>query len=109
MINLLEETKQELKDVGKTLNDIKWVSWHGRELPIENFVTVADKQYDNGYGSNEVSMSLLVVGDDWWLERHEYDGSEWWEYKTLPVRPKEAAYVTKEAFWKYPPRDYSFE
>lgn len=26
----------------------------------------------------------MVVGDDWWLERHEYDGSEWWEFKRLP-------------------------
>lgn len=24
-----------------------------------------------------------------WLERHEYDGSEWWEYKTMPTEPFE--------------------
>ena len=34
-------------------------------------------------------MDLLIVGDDWWLERHEYDGAEWWEFKTLPCEPFE--------------------
>jgi hypothetical protein len=32
----------------------------------------------------------MVIGSDWWLERHEYDGSEWWEFKSLP-KPREAA------------------
>lgn len=21
------------------------------------------------------------------MERHEYDGSEWWEFKTIPIKP----------------------
>ena len=29
----------------------------------------------------EVAEDLVVVGDNWWIERHEYDGNEWWEYK----------------------------
>lgn len=29
------------------------------------------------------------MGDDWWLERHEYDGSEWFELKELPDKPKQ--------------------
>jgi len=28
------------------------------------------------------------VGDDWWLERHEYDGSEWWVFQKLPIKPQ---------------------
>ena len=43
--------------------------------------------YDSGYGSNEIPMNLVIVGDNWWLERAEYDGSEWWEFKTLPIKP----------------------
>ena len=27
---------------------------------------------------------LKNLGRDFWLERHEYDGSEWWEYKSIP-------------------------
>ena len=41
----------------------------------------------NGFGGAEVNENLFVVGADWWLERHEYDGSEWWEFKTLPTKP----------------------
>lgn len=26
----------------------------------------------------------VVVGKDFWLERGEYDGSEWWSFKTTP-------------------------
>lgn len=29
------------------------------------------------------------MGDDWWLERHEYDGSEWFELKECPDKPKQ--------------------
>lgn len=35
----------------------------------------------------ESVLDLLVVGNNWWLERHNYDGSEWWEFKRLPTRP----------------------
>lgn len=27
----------------------------------------------------------MLVGDGWWIERAEYDGSEWWEFKTIPT------------------------
>jgi hypothetical protein len=33
-------------------------------------------------------LKIIVVGKDWWLERHEYDGSEWWEFKTMPDKNK---------------------
>ena len=55
----------------------------------EEFAKLANKKYDNGYGGNEVPLDLIVVGKDWWLERHEYDGAEWWEFKKLPVKPKQ--------------------
>ena len=39
--------------------------------------------YDEGYGSQRL-FGTIVFKDGTWLERHEYDGSEWWEYKKLP-------------------------
>ena len=48
-------------------------------------ITILNFEYDDGYGITEVNMGLKLVGKDFWLERHEYDGSEWWEYKTLPI------------------------
>lgn len=44
--------------------------------------------YGHHPGTEEVATDLLVVGDGWWLERHEYDGSEWWEHKALPAKPE---------------------
>ena len=44
----------------------------------------ADVEYDSGYGAAEVAPDLKLIGEDFWLERAEYDGSEWREYKTIP-------------------------
>lgn len=88
MRNLLEETKQVLEENGKTFEDVRWIGSNDFSIDIDDFLVVADTEYDNGYGGQEVAIDLLVVGDDWWLERHQYDGSEWWEYKTTPQKPK---------------------
>ena len=97
MINFLEETLDMLKDCGKTEDDVLWV---GRcedftsgltyvKNTLQWFKSKANFEYDNGYGGAEIPLSLVVVGDDFWLERHEYDGSEWWEYKRMPTEPFE--------------------
>ena len=101
-MNLLKETKSELKVHGKLLKDVKWVGCDEFTIPLENFVTCADMEYDDGYGSQDVAMDLVVVGENWWLERHEYDGSEWWEYKELPQKPSEEKQVKRVlgGMWK---------
>ena len=33
-----------------------------------------------------VALDLVVVGEGWWLERCDYEGAEWWEFKTLPIK-----------------------
>lgn len=111
--NLLEETKEILAEHNLTIEDIKWVgcasndTFHWSctsfsdihpdtyEIPVEVFCMLASQDYDSSHGSTEVRESLVVVGDDWWLERAEYDGSEWWEFKTMPIRPKEVRYDAK--------------
>jgi hypothetical protein len=87
MINLLEEIKQKLEENKKTLEDIVWVGTENYKVNIEQFLELANTYYDNGYGGQEVATNLIVCGDNWWLERAEYDGSEWWEYKELPIKP----------------------
>lgn len=33
------------------------------------------------------ATDLIVCGKNWWLERHEYDGAEWWEFKEYRSKP----------------------
>ena len=94
-MNLLKETKRELKEHGKSLKDINWVGCDEFTIPLENFVACADEEYDDGYGAQEVATDIVVVGENWWLERHEYDGSEWWEYKELPHKPSNEKHVER--------------
>lgn len=97
--NFLEETIECLHDNGKTEADVLWVgrnyiSYPSRERIIykntwEHFCSKANFEYDDGFGGAEIAEDLIVVGKDFWLERHEYDGSEWWEFKTMPTEPEE--------------------
>ena len=86
MENLLEETKEKLAVCHKMPKDVLWVgSSDGSEaITWEEFEKLADFDYDDGYGWIEIRLDLVVVGKGWWLERYEYDGSEWWVYKEQP-------------------------
>jgi hypothetical protein len=86
--NLLKETLRKLELHGKTVAYVQWVGSEkfGR-FDFYEFSAVADREYYNGYGAQEVAFDLVVVGKDWWLERCEYDGAERWEFKTVPKRP----------------------
>jgi len=100
MINLLVETKSVLKSKGHKPSDVRWVSdGSPKKFSWDDFAYVADRKYDDGYGGEEVNLRLIIVGDDWWLERHEYDGSEWWEYKMLPSNLEEHAEGVKPKVW----------
>lgn len=89
MQNLLHETLETLSAAGKSPSDVRWVGGITRANEDyagswDEFAILADFEYNDSYGGNEIDGDLVIVGDDWWLERGEYDGSEWWEFKTLP-------------------------
>ena len=87
-MNLLDETVEILKDNNLEPKDVLWVGNSEVKTDWENFAKIADIDYDSGFGGQEVATDLIVVGQNWWLERHEYDGSEWWEFKQLPKEPE---------------------
>ena len=82
--NLRKETIAVLKEHGKKWSDVVGVCGNDFQITKEQFWELANKRYDYGYGRNEVAFDLKIVGKDFWLERQEYDGAEWWEYKELP-------------------------
>lgn len=85
-MNLLKETKEILASKGKTIADIEWFGTRLGEMKGD-IETLFNFEYDNGFGGAEINANLICVGDGFWLERHEYDGSEWWGYKELPINP----------------------
>lgn len=88
-MNLLEETEKKLSQFGKTWSDVNWIGGDDFTISINEFRELANKEYDNGFGGQEVARDLIIAGSDWWFERGEYDGSEWWDFKTLPKKPTE--------------------
>lgn len=95
MANLWKETLRELATYGKTFKDVKYIQGSDFGITKENFEQVAKKsEYYSGFGTAKVAEDLVIVGDVWWLERHEYDGSEWWEYKETPKQINEVKEVS---------------
>lgn len=97
-MNLFKETETTLINNGKLWEDVVFIStcrdtfdeeYEPFEIDVDTFMEVSKNiDYDNGFGGHEINLNLKIVGEDWWLERHEYDGSENWVYKEKPSRPK---------------------
>ena len=87
-MNLLVETIEVLNHYNLTEKDILWVGCPDFYVGADEFLKIANTEYEEGFGFVEVAEDLLIVGKDWWLERHEHDGKEWWEFKRFPLKPK---------------------
>ncbi|MBR1373826.1 hypothetical protein IJ556_05185 [bacterium] len=89
-MNLKKETIKELKENGKTLDDVLFICGNDFRVSLENFLMYSDTEYDNGYGGQEVASDLKIIGKDFIMIRHEYDGSEYWGYySTIPPEKTE--------------------
>lgn len=112
MLNLLEETIRKLARHGKKPGDVLWLGyratshypkapWHGTHFFWAEFAASADRDYEDQYETFEVYPGLIIVGEDWWLERDEENAQEWWVFKELPGKPvsrcKEVVVFTDEA------------
>lgn len=87
-MNLLEETKRVMSEQGYTFDDIAWVGCDVFRIPVDVFAERADTEYNSGFGAPEVAQDLVIVlRDGSWMERAEYDGSEWWDLKRIPRMP----------------------
>lgn len=52
----------------------------------DKFLEDIDKEYDSGYGLQELYGTIWLKNGDW-IDRYEYDGSERWELRTAPIIP----------------------
>lgn len=99
-MNLLTETIDYMKKLGKTPDDVLYVKmtkdtgfWSSLDdsypdeilIDFDTFRELANREYDSGYGSNEVNISTVILfKDNTVMHRWEDDGAEDWEYIKLP-------------------------
>ena len=88
MKNLFKETVDILERNGHTFEDILYFTNGKYNITPEKFKYIASNfDYDNGYGTNYVNFYLLGIGEDFFITREEYDGSEWWCYFDISAHP----------------------
>ena len=104
-VNLLKETIRELEVNGVSSEDVLYVFNNLGYCSWEEFEKVANFEYDNDYGFIMIDLNLIVRGSDWWLERGEYDGSEWWEFRRAPVKNEQMHNAELDVFY-YIDKDY---
>ena len=82
MTNFLQETLMAIRGAGHTLEDIGFIgSRSGYSCTWDEFLVLADFEYDSGYGAQWVADDLVIrFSNGGWLRRDEYDGSENWTY-----------------------------
>ena len=88
MINAQQELLQVLNSIKKNQSDISWRLVYTADYSevSEAFTSIdqLDFSYDSGYGTQKL-FGVVYFNDNTWLERGEYDGSEWWEHITTPT------------------------
>ena len=82
-MNLKEETLKVLHNHGKGKEDIKYVCGEDFQISLEQFWELSDTEYDP-YGAPEIATDLMLIGEDFWMERGEYEGAELWDFRTMP-------------------------
>ena len=89
-MNFLQETIEAIEEAGREPGDISFIGDSGHRSTWAEFTIVANFNYDNGFGGQEIVESLVIVfADGTWLSRGEYDGSEWWNYNQCPACPRD--------------------
>ena len=104
-MNALAELKKILKENDLSFNDINCANIYVRTYEtlvngsgtmslvfdseketVEVLISFLDKiEYYNGFGGQEL-FGRILTNKNSWLERGEYDGSELWEYRTIPSK-----------------------
>ena len=95
MINAKNELMTELENAGKPEILCAAIEcWdlsfdlgigHSKE-DFDRFMNSLNFDYDNGFGGQELDGTVWLK-DGRWIDRHEYDGSEWWVLREAPPIP----------------------
>lgn len=97
-MNLLKETIEDIKNSGHAPEDIVFIgsSDSGHCCSWDEFTRLANVDYDDGYGAQEVASDLIIVfGDGSSMWRQEYDGSESWAFSRPFSRPEKTKPINR--------------
>lgn len=86
-MTLLTETLYYIEKLEQSPDNITFIgSADGKyECTWLEFETLADFNYDSGFGTQEVPCDLVIVFENnTMLERYEYDGAERWRFCVIP-------------------------
>lgn len=97
--NLLLETISVLTENGKTWDSIVWIGSEDGFIELEEAKKLFDAEYDSWYWSAKVPTDLMIVGDNRWMTRWEYDGSECRDFHTYPQKPSNTLKVKSLVWW----------
>lgn len=61
------------------------------EDEYQKFINSLDFNYNDGYGRQNL-FGTIWCEDGVWMDRGEYDGSEWWDVHSYPVIPEDWAH-----------------
>jgi len=102
MTNALQELLEKIDKHNLSIKDILWIKIalyddmehitsslainnNNKEISTKLTNTLSSFNYDSGYAAIGIQEdSIIMFKDNTWLERNEYDGSEWWEFKSIP-------------------------
>jgi len=103
LINYADETLYKISSCGYSIADIAWIGTREFTIPIDEFFeTARATEYNNGYGGIAIPKDIVIVmRDDSWFERREYDGSEWWTHCYGYSKPKIRLHLKKKNFEYY--------
>ena len=64
-------------------------SYKGKGEIIWDEIPKSELNYDRGYGTQYWRGFITFKDTPDWLEREEYDGAEWWSWRSRPSLEKE--------------------
>lgn len=100
IINYAEETIKVLSSYNYTIDDIDWIGNETFIIPIHEFFDIAcHTNYNRGYGRPVTPGDIIIMmKDQTWFSRWEYDGSEGWEHHKPYLKPTLTAHVWTKSF-----------
>lgn len=103
-MNLLAETIAAIEQSAHSPEDIRFIGSveSGHRCTWAEFCAMADVEYHNGFGAQEVASDLAIVfSDGSSMCRSEYDGSECWEFAKPFVEPTSAKPIGRLVVSRY--------